>query len=368
MKIGKRLYQRYGPTVVLVALAFLMAACTNDMPPSEIHPASTAAAQSEEGTANDKEWLPVAKESVQMVFLHGDQDDVQATQETELPEEEPKRDPVEAVLGMYEALQANDSKAYFRLADIPSIRISPAKLKLTFEEAGKREVKPERFKLFDKAVLDSESSRLLSLTYGSQAEIVLEELSQGDFHIWFVTAFTDGLKVVEQSTVYPGAYELGREAELEELVAEEIRRTAEDRGLLAARAKEPLWNPVQSVSLLYQAAQAEDEETFFAMSGGDEGYFAGQHTWDMSEFSETMKSVESVQQMLIKSVSRGNIAETYIAEYDKRFGSDWQFIVAWNPEDGEESKGTSWIMAPSGDGTRYVVKQTLTGNLDPFLK
>ncbi|MGG3283475.1 hypothetical protein [Paenibacillus solani] len=368
MKIGKRSYERYGPTVVLVVLAFLMAACTKEMPPSAVQPASTAVAPSEEGAANDKEWLPVAKESMQMVFLHGDQAETQATQETEQPEGEPKRDPVEAVLGMYEALQANDSKAYFRLSDIPSIRISPAKLKLTFEEAGKREVKPERFMLFDKAVLDPESSRLLSLTYGSQAEIVLEELSQGDFHIWFVTAFTGGLKVVEQSTVYPGAYELGREAEIEELIAEEIRRTAEDRGLLAARAKEPVLNPVQSISLLYQAAQAEDEETFFAMSGGDEGYFAGQHTWDMSEFSETMKSVESVQQMLIKSISRGNIAETYIAEYDQRFGSDWQFIVAWNPEDGEERKGTSWIMVPSGDGTRYVVKQTLTGNLDPFLK
>jgi len=366
--VTKRPYHRYGLAVVWVALAFLMAACAKEMPPSEVRPASIIASPGEEGTANDQEWLPVAKESVQTVFLLGDQDDVQATQETELPEEESRRDPVEAVLGMYEALQTNDSAAYFRLADIPSIRISPAKLKLTFEEAGKREVKPERFKLFDKAVLEPESSRLFFLTYGSQAEIVLEELSQGDFHLWFVTAFTGGLKIVEQSTVYPGAYELGREAEIEELIAEEIRRTAEDRGLLAARVKEPVLNPVQSVSLLYQAAQAEDEDTFFAMSGGDEGYFAGQHTWDMAEFSETMKSVESVQQMLIKSVSRGNIAETYIAEYDKRFGSDWQFIVAWNPEDGEESKGTSWIMAPSGDGTRYVVKQTLTGNLAPFLK
>lgn len=337
VRSGKRPYPRYRPTVVLVVLAFLLAACTKETPPSAARPVSTAA-------------------------------EAEAEQEAELPEGDVGRDPIQVVLGMYEALQANDSVTYFRLADIPSIRMSPAKLKLTFEEAGKREVRPERFKLFDKAALDLDSRRLLSLTYGSQGEIVLEELSQGDHHVWFVTAFTDGFKVVEQSTIYPGAYELGREAGIEELIAEEISRTAEDRGLLATRAKAPVWNPVQSVTLLYQAAQAEDEETFFAMSGGAEGYFAGEHAGDMTEFSERLRSVEGVQQLLIKSVSRGNIVEAYVEEYDKRFGPDWQFIVAWNPGDEEGKMGTSWIMAPSEDRTRYIVKQTLTGNLEPFLK
>ena len=82
---------------------------------------------------------------------------------------------------------------------------------------------------------------------------MLEELSQGDHNLWFVTAFPDGLKVVEQSTIYPGAYELGREATMEELIAIEIRHTAEDRTFLAKKSEAPVWNPVQTVSLLYQA-------------------------------------------------------------------------------------------------------------------
>lgn len=269
---------------------------------------------------------------------------------------------------MYEALQANDSESYFQHADIPSVRISPAKLKVLIEEAGRREVRPERFTVFDKAGLDQESSRLFALTYGSQAEIVLEELSQGDHNLWFVTAFTDGLKVVEQSTIYPGAYELGREAAMEELIAVEIRHTAEDRAFLAAKAKKPVLTPVQTVSLLYQAAQAEDPETFFAMSGGDEGYFSDHYVQDMVEFTEWMKSFESVQHVLIEPISHEKIAGSYREEYNKRFGPAWQFVVAWGSEDEAGHQGAYWIMAPSGDGTRYVVKQALTADLESFFR
>ena len=129
-----------------------------------------------------------------------------------------------------------------------------------------------------------------------------------------------------------------------------------------------VWNPVQTVSLLYQAAQAEDAETFYAMSGGSEGYFSGQYARDMVEYTEWMKSFESVQHISIESVPRGNTAGSYREEYNERFGDTWQFIVAWDPKDEAGYQGTYWIMAPSEDGIQYVVKQTLTANLESFSK
>ncbi len=368
MKRGKRPYRRNGQLMVLAVIMMMLAACAKEAPIAEQITPPTAAAPGAEETAKPAEMPSAAKESLRTAFPQEDPSHRQVKQEAEQPEGESNRDPVEAVLDMYEALQASDSASYFRHADIPSVRMSPTMLKVLFEEAGKREVRAERFKLFDKEGLDEVSSRLLSLTYGSQAEIVLEELSQGDQNLWFVTAFADGLKVVEQSTVYPGAYELGREATMEELIAVEIQHTAEDRAFFAAKAKQPVWNPVQTVSLLYQAAQAEDAETFHTMSGGGEGYFSGQYDRDMVEFTEWMKSFESVQHMSIESVSRENIAYGYSQEYDERFGDGWQFIVAWDPRDEAGYQGTSWIMAPSEDGTRYVVKQTLTANLESFFK
>ncbi|MEC0202305.1 hypothetical protein P4H39_06630 [Paenibacillus lautus] len=369
MKTRKQLYQRSGQILALAVMTImLMVACTKEVPGSIQQNRSSAAAPSAGVAGNQSEMPAAASESLLTAFQREDQSNPQVKQESEPPEGESNHNPIETVLDMYEALQANDSTTYFRHADIPSVRMSPAKLEVLFEEAGKREVRPERFKLFDREGLDRESRQLLSLTFGSQAEIVLEELSQGDHNLWFVTAFTDGLQVVEQATIYPGAYELGREATMEELIAIEIQHTAEDRAFLAAKAKQPVWNPVQTVSLLYQAAQAEDAETFYSMSGGGEGYFSGQYARDMVEFTEWMTSFESVQHISIESVPRENMAASYREEYNERFGGAWQFIVAWDPKDEAGYQGTYWIMAPSEDGTRYVVKQTLTANLESFFK
>ncbi|MGG4105398.1 hypothetical protein AAXB25_15875 [Paenibacillus lautus] len=369
MKTRKRAYQRFGQIIVLAVMTImLLVACTKEVPGSIPQNRSTAAEPSAGEAGNSSEMPAAATVSSRTAFQPEDQRNHQVKQEAESPEGESNYDPIEAVLNMYEALQANDSTLYFRYADIPSVRMSPAKLKVLFEEAGKREVRPERFKLFDREGLERESRQMLALTYGSQAEIVLEELSQGDHNLWFVTAFTDGLKVVEQSTVYPGAYELGREATMEELIAIEIQHTAEDREFLAAKAKQPVWNPVQTVSLLYQAAQAEDAETFYAMSGGGEGYFSGQYARDMVEFTEWMKSFESVQHISIESVPPENMAGSYREKYNKSFGDTWQFIVAWDPKHETGYQGTYWIMAPSEDGIQYVVKQTLTANLESFFK
>ena len=79
---------------------------------------------------------------------------------------------------------------------------------------------------------------------------------------------------------------------MEELIAIEIRHTAEDRTFLA-KAKRPVWNPVQTVSLLYQATGGGCGN-LYAMSGGDEGYFSGQYARDMVEFTEWMRAFESV--------------------------------------------------------------------------
>ncbi|MCT1399792.1 MULTISPECIES: hypothetical protein [unclassified Paenibacillus] len=371
MKTRKRPYLRSGQILIMAVMTMmLMVACTKEVPGSVSvqQNRSTSATPSAGEAGNASEMPPPARESLRTAFHSEEQSHHQVKQEVEPPAGESNHDPIEAVLNMYEALQANDSASYFRHADIASVRMSPAMLKVLFEEAGKREVRPERFKLFDKEGLDRESRQLLSLTYGSQAEVVLEELSQGDHNLWFVTAFPDGLKVVEQSTIYPGAYELGREATMEELIAIEIRHTAEDRTFLAAKAKQPVWNPVQTVSLLYQAAQAEDAETFYAMSGGDEGYFSGQYARDMVEFTEWMRAFESVQHISIESVPQENLAGSYREEYNKSFGDAWQFIVAWDPKDEAGYQGTYWIMAPGEDGIRYVVKQTLTANLESFFR
>ncbi|MGE7824838.1 hypothetical protein [Paenibacillus sp. NPDC093718] len=369
MKTRKRPYLRSGQILIMAVMTImLMVACTKEVPGSIQQNRSTSAAPSA-GEAGNQSGMPAAAtEGLRTAFQPEDQNHHQAKQDSEPPEGESNHNPIEAVLDMYEALRSNDSAMFFRHADIPSVRMSPAKLKVLFEEAGKREVRAERFKLFDKEGLDDVSSRLLSLTYGSQAEIVLEELSQGDQNLWFVTTFADRLTVVEQSTIYPGAYELGREATMEELIAIEIQHTAEDRAYLAAKAKQPIWNPVQTVSLLYQAVQAEDAETFYTMSGGDEGYFSGQYVRDMVEFTEWMRAFESVQHISIESVPQENLAGSYREEYNKSFGDTWQFIVAWDPKDEEGYQGTYWIMAPSEDGTRYVVKQTLTANLESFFK
>lgn len=369
MKTRMQPYLRSGQILIMAVMTImLMVACTKEVPESVWQSRSTVAASDAREAGNPAAIPLPARESLRTAFRSEDQSNYQAKQESEPPEEESNHDPIDAVLDMYEALQTNDSAMYFRHADIPSVRMSPAKLKVLFEEAGKREVRPERFKLFDREGLDRESRQLLSLTYGSQAAIVLEELSQGDQNLWFVTAFTDGLKVVEQSTIYPGAYELGREATMEELIAIEIQHTAEDRAFLAVKAKRPVWNPVQTVSLLYQAAQVEDADTFYAMSGGGEGYFSGQYAQDMVGFTEWMRAFESVQHISIESVPRENMAASYREEYNERFGDAWQFIVAWDPKDEAGYQGTYWIMAPSEDGTRYVVKQTLTANLESFFK
>lgn len=362
-------YLRSGQILIMAVMTImLMVACTKEVPGSLQQSRSTAAASDALEAANPAEIPSPAGESLRTGFQSADQSQHQVKQEVEPPGGESNHDPIDAVLDMYEALQTNDTAMYFRHADIPSVRMSSAKLKVLFEEAGKREVRPERFKLFDKDGLDRESRQLLSLTYGTQADVVLEELSQGDHNLWFVTAFTDGLKVVEQSTIYPGAYELGREATMEELIAIEIQHTAEDRVYLADKAKQPVWNPVQTVSLLYQAAQVEDAETFYAMSGGDEGYFSGQSTRDMVEFTEWMRSVESVQHITIESIPQENLAGSYREEYNKSFGDAWQFIVVWDPKDEAGYQGTYWIMAPSEDGIRYVAKQTLTANLESFFR
>lgn len=367
MNIGK-LYKQYGLTLALAVLTILLTVACSKEEPSSVQPTSAASIPNAgKSVREESETSASAKESVRTAFRQEEQVDRQAEQGSE-PKGDTNRNPIEAVLRMYEALQADDSESYFQHADIPSVRISPAKLKVLIEEAGKREVRPERFMVFDKEMLDQASRQLLAITYGSQAEIVLEELSQGDHNLWFVTAFTDGLKVVEQSTIYPGAYELGREAAMEELIAVEIRHTAEDRAFLAAKAKMPVLTPVQTVSLLYQAAQAEDQETFYAISGGAEGYFSGHYVQDMVEFTEWMKSFESVQHVRIEPVSKENIAENYRVEFDKRFGSAWQFIVAWGSEGEASYQGTYWIMAPGGDESRYVVRQVLTANLESFFR
>ncbi|WP_258394582.1 hypothetical protein [Paenibacillus sp. MDMC362] len=364
-----RPYLRSGQILIMAAITImLMVACTKEVPGSLQQSRSTAAASDALKAGNPAEIPSPAWESLRTALQPEDQSHHQVKQEVEPPAGESNHYPIQAVLSMYEALRANDSASYFRHADIPSVRTSPAMLKVLFEEAGQREVRPERFKLFNKEGLDRESRELLSLTYGTQADVVLEELSQGDHHLWFVTAFTDGLKVVEQSTIYPGAYELGREATMEELIAIEIRHTAEDRAYLAAKAKQPVWNPVQTVSLLYQAARAEDAETFYAMSGGDEGYFSGQYARDMVEFTEWMRPFESVQHIAIESVPQEKLAGSYREEYNKSFGDAWQFIVAWDPRDEAGYQGTYWIMTPSEDGIRYVAKQTLTANLESFFR
>ena len=100
---------------------------------------------------------------------------------------------------------------------------------------------------------------------------------------------------------------------MEELIAVEIRHTAEDRAFFAAKAKQPVWNPVQTVSLLYQAAQAEDAETFHTMSGGGEGYFSGQYERDMVEFTEWMKSLKAFG-ICPSNRFRARISQTVIAK------------------------------------------------------
>ncbi|MUG65310.1 hypothetical protein GNP94_04725 [Paenibacillus campinasensis] len=274
---------------------------------------------------------------------------------------------VDVVAQMYEALEAGNQPAYLKLADIPEMRHSPAKTQALFDEARKRKPHPDRFKLLGKQELDEESRELLDITYGSQAEIVLEELSQGDRHVWIVTIFPDGAKVVDQSTIYPGAYELGRNASIEELVQASILKLIDDRQFLASKHKTPLFTPVQTVALIYQAAQEGNEEAFFAACGGEEGFFAGGRAGDMLEFTQWMSKFGSVLSFPIQELARTHLNAEYTAEYDGRFGPDWHFVAAMDPDDRYAHRGTYWILTPNNDATRYVVREAFTTELDPFL-
>lgn len=273
---------------------------------------------------------------------------------------------VEIVTHMYEALQSGNQPAYFKLADIPEIRISPAKKQALFDEARRRKPEPDRFRLLGKQALDEESRELLAATYGSQSEIVLEELSQGDQNVWIVTLFPDGAKVVDQSTIYPGAYELGRNASIEELVQASLLKLTDDRKFLASKHNTPLFTPVQTVALIYQAAQERNEEAFFAATGGEEGYFAGGRKADMLEFTQWMSEFGSVLDFPIQEVSRTDLSAAYVADYDGRFGADWHFVAAIDPNDGYAHRGTYWILTTSSDATRYIVREAFTTELETF--
>ncbi|GAB6928447.1 hypothetical protein JCM10914A_24300 [Paenibacillus sp. JCM 10914] len=360
-------YRRIGLVMVLcVGLLMLTAACTVAELPAE--DGAPIGVQQDSGESKSGSVI-MANDAVQKAGEERNESNTQNLEREifEVDLSKIERTAIETVILMYEALQAKDKESYFQHADIPSMRISPAKLEVMMIEAGRRELRPERFMLLDRSVLDPEKLSLLALTYGSQAEVVLEELSHGDRHLWFVNEFPDGPRVVDQNTIYPGAYELGRDAGLEELINVGIEQAAENRRFLAVKSKKPIMTPMQTVSMLYQAAQDGDESTFYQLSGGDEGYFAGRYAQDMVEFSEWMKAFESVQRFPMEDIPRAKLAGAYRADYNERFGSEWQVVVAWDPREESGYMGTSWIMAPGMDGIRYVVKQALTADLKSFL-
>lgn len=345
----------------------LTAACSQEG--ASPQPLSSAMPASVEELSTARAQQPPAEKSEVQRTANEDKERV-GTVSQSLDQLENRRDrmAVDTVLQMYEALHAEDREAYFRYADIASVRMTPSKLDVLIEEAGKRELKPERFRSFDKLTLAEDSRRLLSIHYGSQVELVLEELSYGDQNVWFVNVFPDGPKVIDQTAIYPGAYELGREASFEELVAAGIQSAAEYREFLASNYDTPLWTPIQTVSLLYQAAQEGDEQAFAAIAGGGEGYYAQLYASDMVPFADWMKAYGSVQAFPLELLSHERIAEAFRESCDERYGEDWQLIAAWEPEDPAERRGTYWILTPSTDQTRYVVREAFTGNLQLFVQ
>lgn len=357
-----RRYRRYGGQFLSIALMLMAAACSQEgTSPQPL--SGTVPAPVEELSTARAQQPPAEKSEVQRPANEDKERKGTASQSLSPQEDSRDRMAVDTVLQMYEALHAEDREAYFRYADIASVRMTPSKLDVLIEEAGKRELKPERFRAFDKHTLAEDSRRLLSIHYGSQVELVLEELSYGDQNVWFVNVFPDGPKVIDHTAIYPGAYELGREASFEELVSAGIQSAAEYREFLASNYDTPLWTPIQTVSLLYQAAQEGDEQAFAALAGGGEGYYAELYASDMMPFADWMKAYGSVQAFPLELLPRERIAEAFRESCDERYGDAWQFVAAWEPENAGERRGAYWILTLSADQTRYVVREAFTGNL-----
>lgn len=139
-----RRYRRYGGQFLSIALMLMAAACSQEgTSPQPL--SGTVPAPVEELSTARLQQPPAEKSEVQRPANEDKERKGTASQSLSPQEDSRDRMAVDTVLQMYEALHAEDREAYFRYADIASVRMTPSKLDVLLEEAGKRELKPERF-------------------------------------------------------------------------------------------------------------------------------------------------------------------------------------------------------------------------------